>query len=278
MLINNKYKLIEAIGSGSFGSIYKGENVRTKELVAIKIEPVCNETKMLKNESIIYQYLKDVKNVPQVKWFGKDDMNYYMVINLLGDSLQSLKTKNGSFSLKLTLQIGIKVLHLIQTLHNKGLVHRDIKPDNFLLGKNENNKQLHIIDFGFCKSYLIDDKHIQMKKTNSLIGSMSYASIHAHCFYEQSRRDDLESIGYMLIYFISGKLDWQDIGECNSFEKKNATICLMKNELVKNNHLPEILLDYMKYVKKLGFEETPDYFTLIEGFKREIDKKEEEIL
>jgi casein kinase I family protein HRR25 len=273
MLINNKYKIIESIGSGSFGSIYKGENVRTKDFVAIKIEPIRNQTKMLKNESIIYQYLKDVEGIPQVKWFGKDDINYYMVISLLGESLQSLKTKYGVFSLKLTLQIGIQVLQLIQTIHNKGLLHRDIKPDNFLLGMNENNKQLYVIDFGFCKSYLIDDRHIQIKRTNNLIGSMSYASINAHCFYEQSRRDDLESLGYMLIYFITGKLEWQDIGDCNSFEEQNVTVCLMKERIFTNKHIHPILLDYMKYVKNLFFDETPDYLTLIEGFKSEIDKK-----
>ena len=87
-IINNKYKILERIGEGAFGSIYKGQNIRTLELVAIKIEPIGNETKLLKNESIVYQYLNNIDGIPSVKWFGKDEDNYYMVIHLLGDSLQ----------------------------------------------------------------------------------------------------------------------------------------------------------------------------------------------
>ena len=114
-LIGNKYKLLEKIGEGAFGLIYKGENIRTKELVAVKIEPIVHDLKLLKNESIIYQYLINNEGIPNVKWFGKDKTNYYMVINLLGESLQSLKERKQSFSLKLVLQIGIQILFLLKT-------------------------------------------------------------------------------------------------------------------------------------------------------------------
>jgi serine/threonine protein kinase len=106
-LINNKYNLLEKIGEGSFGSIYRGQNIRTSEYVAIKIEPINNETKLLKNESLIYQYLNNSSGIPSVKWFGKDEINYYMVINLLGESLEQVKNKFGTFSLQLILKIGI---------------------------------------------------------------------------------------------------------------------------------------------------------------------------
>ena len=143
-LINNKYKIIEQLGSGSFGSIFKGENVRTKEKVAIKVEPIKNETKLLKNESTIYQYLGSKPGFPVVKWFGKDKNNYYMVINLLGKSLEQLKLERDGFSLRLTLQIGMQILCLLKTIHDKGLVHRDIKPDNFRI----HDGKVRIIDFG----------------------------------------------------------------------------------------------------------------------------------
>ena len=142
-LINKKYKIIEKIGEGAFGLIYKGENVRTREMVAIKVEPIEKEMKLLKNESIIYQYLNDVQGVPFVKWFGKDEKNYYMVLNLLGESLQTIKN-DSTFSLMTTLQIGIQVLLLVKTIHDKGLVHRDIKPDNFLLGLNNQRKRIYM--------------------------------------------------------------------------------------------------------------------------------------
>jgi serine/threonine protein kinase len=264
-LINNKYKIIQKIGSGSFGTIFKGENIRTGEKVAIKIEPIQSQLKMLKNESIIYQYLNNLKGIPNVKWFGKDDNNYYMVINLLGTSLQDLRNTKGAFSLTLTLQIGIQVINLIKTIHEKGLVHRDIKPDNFLLGLNENNKQLYIIDFGFCKSYVNNNKHIIMKKTNSIIGSQTYASINSHRFNELTRRDDLESIGYMLIYLHLGKLEWQDT-ELLVFEEKNKFIINQKENISENKNIPDVLNNYLIYVKNLEFEETPNYFFILNEF------------
>ena len=261
--IGNKYKLIEKIGEGSFGSIYKGENVRTKELVAVKIESINNDYKLLKNESIIYQYLTNTIGIPNVKWFGKDEKNYYMVINLLGESLQSIKNTRETFSLKLILQIGIQIISILKTIHDKGLVHRDIKPDNFLVGKNEKNKQIYIIDFGFCKTYMNNDIHIKMKSTKSVIGSLTYSSINAHNFIELSRRDDLESLGYMLIYFFKGELEWQKIEDTKK-------ILNMKQKIIQNENIPKILCNYLKYVRGLEFEETPDYILLSDMFKREI--------
>ena len=107
-----------------------------------------------------------------------------MVINLLGESLQTLKERKHNFSLKLVLQIGIQIIKLLKMIHNKGLIHRDIKPDNFLLGLNDKNRQIYIIDFGFCKSFLNDNKHIDMKKTNNIIGTNNFASVNAHDFNE----------------------------------------------------------------------------------------------
>lgn len=266
-LINNKYILLEQIGSGTFGSIYKSKNTRSDEIVAIKVEPIKNGTKMLKNESTIYQYLGSRQGMPHVKWFGKDKTNYYMVINLLGKSLEQLKLEKNRFSLKLTLQIGIQIVFLLKTIHDKGLIHRDIKPDNFLLGLNSLQKQVHIIDFGFCKSYLNNDKHIQFGKINSLIGSYNYASLNSHKLVELSRRDDMESLGYMLMYFFMGNLDW------NNSEKTitNNEIISLKEAILTNNKYPQVLLNYMKYIRSLEFEETPNYSSIIDSFKREIN-------
>ena len=270
-LINKKYKIIEKIGEGSFGLIYKGENIRTRELVAIKVEPIKHELKLLKNESIIYQFLNNVQGIPSVKWFGKDDKNYYMVLNLLGESLQSIKNKNKSFSLTLVLQIGIQIILLLKTIHDKGLVHRDIKPDNFLFGLNNQKKIIHIIDFGLCKSYINNDEHKPIKKTNSLIGSLTYASINSHDCIELSRRDDLESLGYMLIYFYLGTLSWEDISYLSKNENINEKIKSIKQNILESNSFPEVLVNYIKYVTKLEFEENPNYNLIINNFKRELE-------
>jgi serine/threonine protein kinase len=264
-LINKKYKLLDKIGNGTFGTIYKGQNIRTMEYVAIKVELIKNDTKLLKNETVIYQYLQNNPGIPSVKWFGKDNKNFYMVINLLGVSLQTLKDKYNIFSLKLVLQIGIIVLKLLKTIHEKGLVHRDIKPENFLFGLNKENKSIYIIDFGFCKSYIKNEKHMPQTKTHNLIGSLTYASINAHNFIELSRRDDLESLGYMLIYFYLGSLSWQDNSELS-----NDKIKYLKSQ-IDINDLPDILINYMKYVKNLDFFEKPNYNLIIGSYKKEIE-------
>lgn len=265
-LVNKKYKIIEKIGEGSFGLIYKGENIRTREFVAIKVEPIEHELKLLKNESIIYQFLNNVQGMPTVKWFGKDNKNYYMVLNLLGESLQSIKNKIHTFSLSLVLQIGMQIILLLKTIHDKGLLHRDIKPDNFLFGLNNQKKIIHIIDFGFCKSYINNDKHKPIKKTNSLIGSVTYASINAHDCIELSRRDDMETLGYMLSFFYLGELPWQEI-----IIENNGIIKKMKQKIIENNNLPQILVNYINYVRNLEYEEKPNYFLIIDNFKRELE-------
>jgi len=266
-IIGNKYKIINKIGEGSFGQIFKGQNIRTYELVAIKMESIESDTKLLKNESIIYQYLNGLNGVPSVKWFGKDDNYYYMVINLLGDSLQNIKNQKELFSLKLTLQIGFQVLNLLKLIHEKGLVHRDIKPDNFLIGLNSNVKSIYIIDFGFCKTYsLIQNNEL---RSNSLIGSPMYASINAHKLLDLTRRDDLESLGYMLAYFYLGSLEW----EGNNLYT-NEEYVYLKNKLVENECLPEVLVNYIKYVRSLEFEEKPNYELFMDYFRREIETGE----
>ena len=265
-LIGNKYKLLEKIGEGAFGSIYKGENYRTNEIVAIKVEPIKNNTKLLKNESIIYQFLINNEGLPNVKWFGKDKSNYYMVLNLLGESLQSLKERKKTFSLKLVLQIGIQIINLLRMIHNKGLVHRDIKPDNFLLGLNNKSRQIYIIDFGFCKTFLNDNKHIDMKKTNNIIGTSNFASVNAHDFNELSRRDDLESLGYMLVYFYLGDLMWKDYSN-------NQMIKIMKNNIINDENIPRIILKYFDIIKGLEFKEAPNYDLLINIFKNELTEE-----
>jgi serine/threonine protein kinase len=270
-LVNKKYKLIKKIGEGSFGSIYKGQNLRTNEYVAVKIELIKNETKLLKNESILYQYLINSSGIPNVKWFGKDTINYYMVINLLGESLQMIKNKKTFFSLKLTLQIGIKILLLLKTIHDKGLVHRDIKPDNFLLGLNNDSKNIFIIDFGFCKPFIKDGTHIPLKNTHNLIGSLTYASLNAHNFVELSRRDDLESLGYMLIYFYLGTLSWQDISELTTNKDINEKIKELKMNIIEGNKLPDVLKNYINYIRSLKFEESPNYSLLLDNFRRVIE-------
>jgi len=267
-VVNRKYRLIEKIGGGAFGTVYKGQNIRTSEFIAIKVEPLEGGINLLKNESIIYQYLQNCSGVPTVKWFGRDDKNYYMVINLLGKSLQTIHTQKRTFSLKTVLQLGIRIIQLLKIIHDKGLVHRDIKPDNFLLGLDSDRNNIYIIDFGFCKTYIRNNQHILFSKTSNLIGSLTYASINAHDFNELSRRDDLESVGYMLIYFYLGYLPWQTIIQDYDNHSK---IKELKRTIIECNDIPFVIIDYIKYVTHLEFYDDPDYNLLISKFEKQIE-------
>jgi serine/threonine protein kinase len=263
-IINKKYILLDKIGSGCFGSIYKAQNIRTKEYVAIKVEPIKDELKLLKNESKIYNHLNGSDNIPIVKWYGKDNKNYYMVINLLGDSLQNLMYSMKKFSPILILKLGIKIINILKFIHEKGFIHRDIKPDNFLFGLNKPDK-LYLIDFGLCKSYLDkNDIHNKFKKTFSLIGSKNYASINAHEYNELSRRDDLESLCYMLLYFYNGNLPWR-----NMIDEK--LIVNSKKKFLNENNNPAYILDLLRYVKAMEYDEKPNYYLIIDNFKKEIE-------
>jgi serine/threonine protein kinase len=271
-LINKKYKVIKQIGAGAFGTIFKGINIRTNEMVAIKIELISDELKILKYESNIYKILDKLDCIPKIKWYGKDDLYYYMVIELLGNSLENLLQISEKIKLKTILQIGINILNILMKIHERGFIHRDIKPENFLLTINKPTK-IYIIDFGISKPYLINNKHIEFKLTHQFIGTQNFASINTHDFYEQSRRDDLESLAYILIYFYFGKLEWSD--QSITFldkEEENNYFKNKKKDLVKNEAIPKILMDYYRSVLALTFEETPDYIQFIDNFQSRLDK------
>jgi len=283
-IIGNKYKLIKQIGSGSFGSIFEGINIRTNEKVAIKIELISDELKLLKHESNIYRLLTNVDGVPKIKWYGKDDLYYYMVIDLFGESLQDLMNKSNKLSLKVVLQIGINVLHILMKIHDNGFIHRDIKPENFLLTLNKPRKVV-LIDFGISKHYLINNQHIEFKHKNKFLGTLNFASINAHKLYEHSRRDDLESVAYMLIYFLLGELDWMDaVNEDNNhynsinfdnFESENNYVRSKKESITINNNdnnIPKVLLEFYENIRRLEFEERPNYEKYIDSFRQQLNK------
>ena len=252
MIIANKYKIIEKLNNGEFGTIFKAENIRTKELVAIKMESISLEKgiNMLKRETQIYQYLGKATGIPQVKWYGSTEEYNYMVLPLFGDSLTS-KT----FSLVDSFSIGQKIVKILSFIHGKGLIHRDIKPDNFVF--NQDGTDVYIIDFGLCKKYIDNyNKHIEMKSGKTIIGTPNFISVNVHNGIEPSRRDDLISVAYIILYLINGTLPWI---------KEMKEMKMQKQCIFQWSKTPSKLIEYLTYCENLKFDEKPNYEYLIKS-------------
>lgn len=251
-MIGNKYKIIEKLSNGNFGSVYKAEHKITKDLVAIKFEEKNSSIKSLKNEAKIYQYLGKIEGFPQLKNFGTNGSVNYLVLDLLGNSLSSYIYYYKALSLKTVLIIGIQLIKRIETLHNKFLLHRDIKPSNFLFNTNKDNNTIYLVDFGFTKRYDYDGIHIPEKKIRGIIGSVNFCSINIHNNIEPSRRDDLESCIYVILTMLLGKLEW--------FDKNNLTEILeLKLKILSIDDVPSFIKIMLYYIRSMEFDEKPDY-------------------
>lgn len=263
-VLGGKYLVKEKLGSGSFGTIHRALNIETNEIVAIKFERRSLDGSTLTREARILQDIAEAgTGFPQVICsLVEDDMNA-MVMTCLGYNLEKLlKTCNYKFSMKTTLMLGDQMLTRIEYLHSKGYLHRDIKPENFVIGLGPQSKTLYLIDFGLAKTWKDHaGKHIPYRENKGLVGTARYASIATHKGIEQSRRDDLEAICYVLIYFLKGRLPWQNL-KCSSRSDKYAKItdvkCATTTEALCKD-LPLEFVTYLNYVKNLGFSEAPDY-------------------
>lgn len=186
-----------------------------------------------------------------------------MVMKILGDSLETLfKKSNRNFPPKTILMIGIQILERIQYIHSKDFIHRDIKPDNFLIGKDADSNKVFMIDFGLAKKYRHKQgQHIPYKDNKNLTGTARYASVNTHLGIQQGRRDDIEGLVYMLIYFFHGQLPWQNMDAKNKKEKYQKIlqkkISISPEELCHG--IPSQILTMLKYIRNLFFDQKPDY-------------------
>ena len=209
-LIFGRYKILKQIGNGAFCEVYSGINKKTKELVAIKFEPKTSKSKSLKSEAYYLFMLKSV-GIPKLLSFGENKKYNILVENLLGKSLgKILNENNKKIPLKDSLMIAIQIIERLEYLHSKLLIHRDIKLENFLIGYDD-PYIIYLIDFGFCQKYRSNrtGNHIKFSSTNIFIGTMFYGSINLLKGNQPSRRDDLESAAYMIIFLLKGSLSWE---------------------------------------------------------------------
>ena len=270
--VGNKYKILKKIGSGSFGEIYEGTNLETNESVAIKLESINTRHPQLIYESKLIKILQGGPGIPAVHWFGTEGAYNVMVLDLLGPSLEDQFNKcDRLLSLKTVLMLADQMICRIEYVHCKSFIHRDIKPDNFLVGLGRRSSLVYVIDFGLAKKYK-DPKtgvHIPYREGKSLTGTARYASINTHNGFEQGRRDDLEAIGYVLMYFLKGALPWQGVNTRNREEKYKRIADIKATTKVEDlcRGFPEEFGVYINYCKALKFEDQPDYAYLRRLFK-----------
>ena len=255
-----KYQVVEKLGAGEHAKVYKVEI--KEETYAIKIEEKSRGLGLLEGEAVIMDYLKG-PYVPAVVTFGFSGPYYVLIMQLLGKTLKDLVRKKKMFTTKTTAMIGIQMLNALQFVHDNHVVHRDVKPENFAMGLNEKNSNLYIFDFGMSKKYRSSKtlEHYPCIQKRKFSGTTRYASIHALEAKEQSRRDDLESVAYILIYFLNGSLPWQGLKTLKRKEKIRKVLQQKKEipseELCK--YIPKQFREILDYTRSLEFEEDPNY-------------------
>ncbi|KAF2431955.1 putative casein kinase I [Tothia fuscella] len=267
------YRVGKKIGEGSFGVLFEGTNLLNNQQVAIKFEPRKSDAPQLRDEYRTYKILVGCPGIPNVYYFGQEGLHNILVIDLLGPSLEDLfDLCHRRFSIKTVVMVAKQMLSRVQTIHEKNLIYRDIKPDNFLIGRpgTKTANVIHVVDFGMAKQYR-DPKtkqHIPYRERKSLSGTARYMSINTHLGREQSRRDDLEALGHVFMYFLRGGLPWQGLKAATNKQKYEKIGEKKQTTAIKDlcETFPEEFNKYLSYVRNLGFEDTPDYDYLRELF------------
>uniref|UniRef100_A0A8C8CWV9 non-specific serine/threonine protein kinase n=1 Tax=Oncorhynchus tshawytscha TaxID=74940 RepID=A0A8C8CWV9_ONCTS len=308
-IVGGKYKLVRKIGSGSFGDIYLAINITNGEEVAVKLESQKARHPQLLYESKLYKILQGGVGIPHIRWYGQEKDYNVLVMDLLGPSLEDLfNFCSRRFTMKTVLMLADQMISRIEYVHTKNFIHRDIKPDNFLMGIGRHCNKLFLIDFGLAKKYRDNRtrQHIPYREDKNLTGTARYASINAHLGIEQSRRDDMESLGYVLMYFNRTSLPWQGlkVGQAGTlgppvlvhvswaeikrsqmfYTHKNIIFCTnaatkkQKYEKISEKKMstpvevlckgfPAEFAMYLNYCRGLRFEEAPDYMYLRQLFR-----------
>lgn len=258
-MIINDYKLIEKLGRGSYGEVWRCINTQKNNDVAIKISKKSIKN-ILKMEIIILRHLKHLNVVPSVKYFGQTLNFDYIIMELLGDKIDDYYFGIREQTLGELKWIGLKMLNCIKEIHHNGIIHRDIKPDNFLITKNK--KDVKIIDFGLAKQYINKNgKHKPGIEHMNIIGTLRYISKNVHEGQEPSRRDDLISFVYILMFLLNKKLPWQQIKYENKEDRILKVYNIKKNincEKMSNNSCYKIK-NLIDYVYNLKYDESPSY-------------------
>eukprot|EP00927_Polykrikos_kofoidii_P032446 TRINITY_DN2763_c0_g5_i1.p1 TRINITY_DN2763_c0_g5~~TRINITY_DN2763_c0_g5_i1.p1 ORF type:complete len:359 (-),score=47.99 TRINITY_DN2763_c0_g5_i1:45-1121(-) len=277
-----KFEIRKKLGAGCFGEVWRAVNTETDTEVAVKIEDAKTPAPQLEVEKTALNILRlpvQPQGFAEFYFYGKEGPRFVLVMEILGKSLEDMLQycPQKKFQVKTAALVARQVVHRIEYLHSKGIVHRDIKPENFMFGVGGKVHHVYLIDFGLCKRYW-DSGHVVCRQKLSLTGTARYASINAHKGTEQSRRDDLEAIGHMVLYFIRGSLPWSGL-EAKTKQEKYRKIMDKKvktplSELCKD--FPKPFEEYLSYARDLSFHTRPDYDKCQSAFTEVLQELEKE--
>lgn len=264
-IIFKKYEVKKKLGKSSTIDIYAGVSKEDGKPVLIKIEPKSSEKQYLETEAYNLYNFKGF-GIPELIKFGKKNNNLILIESKKGRSLYDLFLENNKkFSLNEICLIGIQCIERLKFIHSKNYIHRNIKPENFVIGL-EDPHVIYLQNFYLCEKYKSSktNQHAKFKYTKEIVGTERYGSINALRGLRQGRRDDLESLCYMLIYFFLGKLPWQGISADSETERHEKLLKEKKSFKIENyKQIPKDFCTLFKYVKNLKFEEEPKYSLMI---------------
>jgi serine/threonine protein kinase len=254
------YNIGPLIGEGSFGNIYSCNHKITKIEYAMKVDKNTNGLKTIKYEASILKYLKKVSNITKIIHYGSLDNKQYMVMELYGLTIEEYMISNNSLKLEDKVNYALQMLTIIKCVHDKGILHRDIKPENFVFTIDMRN--LVLIDFGISKIYLDNDKtHKKQGTTNQIIGCIRYASTYSHDKLELSRRDDMISLLYSLLYIFCGRLPWENIMSNSKIDLVKKLKCDFNSNNDGDSTIAK-LRHILCYLYNLEYTEKPNYFLI----------------
>jgi len=287
-IAGGRYKIIRRVGGGAFGEVYIVKATRNSthaqegEELAAKFEPLkSSHQPHLFHEARVYTSLgRDVTTVgiPRVKWYGVEGDYNVLVMDLVGPSLSELLDYcHGRFTMKTVLMLADQLLCRLQFVHTCGYLHRDLKPDNFAMGRGKLAHHLYMLDFGLAKRYadVRQGRHIPYRDGKSLTGTARYVSLNTHLGIQQSRRDDIEGAAFVLIYLAKGHLPWQNV-KCTTKAEKYERIKSMKISTpphVLCARMPPCFAELLSYARKLDFEQAPDYDYCRRIFQEELESQ-----
>lgn len=276
IVIAETWEILRSLRYGPPITVYLAKNIFTGVQVAVKTERISHHRPRIHNELQIYNCIRnappqvEVIGIPFIHYSGRHGSINFLIMDRLGPSLQEILNTRIRFSMKTVFMIGIQAINRLELIHSKSVVHRNLTPEHMLMDVN-NYSTLYFVGFGHAGNYCdpITGTHIPLSRHNSHGSSLDFTSKNGQNGLTLSRRDDLESLGFILIYLRNGRLPWTDINSSDGERRRIVTV--RKNRLSLNQlcqGLPNEMKQFFEYVRRLRFAETPNYASLMRLFRR----------